>query len=69
MNKITKKLALFLLTWNIIDDAQAIIVCKGFATDDDDFVEVTNNDIHTLETNNNYKEFQIWTTKSNTIHN
>ena len=37
---LSKRLALFFLQYDLINDTKAVIVCKGFATDDDDFVEV-----------------------------
>ena len=44
--KISKQLALFLLYYELIDDAKAEIVCKDFANDDGDFVEVLKEDIY-----------------------
>lgn len=58
--KISKQLALFLLYYELIDDAKAEIVCKNFANDDGDFVEVLKEDIYSLEDDNEYIDFEIW---------
>ena len=57
---ISKEVALFLLKNEIINDDKAIIVCKGFATEDDDFVEVLPEDIESLKEDKLYQDFEIW---------
>ena len=58
--RISKGLALFFLQYDLINDTKAVIVCKGFATDDDDFVEVLKEDIFSLKEDTNYKHFEVW---------
>ncbi|NPV01818.1 MAG: hypothetical protein HPY53_10605 [Brevinematales bacterium] len=58
--RISKKLALFFLQNELINDKKAVIVCKGFATDDNDFVEVLKEDILSLEEDAEYKHFEVW---------
>ena len=58
--KISKQTALFLLHHELIDDARAEIVCKDFANDDGDFVEVLKEDMFSLEDNTEYVDFEIW---------
>ena len=58
--KISKQLALFLLHYKLIDDTKAEIVCKDFANDDGDFVEVLKEDIYSLEDDDEYVDFEIW---------
>lgn len=60
MQKITRNLALFLLKNGIINDSKSMIVCKNFANDDGDFVEVVPDDYESLEEDKNYSEFEIW---------
>ena len=59
--KISKRLALFLLHYELIDDAKAEIVCKDFANDDGDFVEVLKEDMDSLNSDEEYVDFEIWT--------
>ncbi|MCK5465898.1 hypothetical protein KAI56_00155 [Candidatus Parcubacteria bacterium] len=58
--KISKQLALFLLHHELINDTKAEIVCKDFANDDGDFVEVLKEDIYSLEDDDEYVDFEIW---------
>lgn len=58
--KIPKQLALFLLHYELINDAKAEIVCKNFANDDGDFVEILKEDIYSLEDDDEYVNFEIW---------
>ena len=58
--QLRKEQAIWLLANEIIDPAQALIVCKGFATDDEDFVEVLKEDIDALTDDDDYDEFEIW---------
>lgn len=43
--RIPKKTALFLLRHELLDPEKAIIVCKDYANDDGDFVEIMKEDI------------------------
>ncbi|MCK5123431.1 MAG: hypothetical protein KAQ87_04805 [Candidatus Pacebacteria bacterium] len=58
--KIPKQAALFLLHYGLIDDTKAEIVCKDFANDDGDFVEVLKEDICSLNDDKEYNDFEIW---------
>jgi hypothetical protein len=60
MYKISRNLALFLLKYNILNENKSMIVCKGYAADDCDFVEVGNDDYDSLKDDTNYSEFEIW---------
>jgi len=66
--QLTKEQALWLLANEVIDPAQAIIVCRGFATDDDDFVEVLPEDLDALYSDDSYNEFEIWLKDESTKH-
>lgn len=58
--KISKEQAIFLLHHGLIDDSKAEIVCKDFANDDGDFVEVLKEDIYSLNDDKEYVDFEIW---------
>ena len=62
-NEISKNLALFLLKNRLINPERAVIVCKGFANDDGDFVEVIPEDLSALKEDNEYQHFEIWLNK------
>jgi hypothetical protein len=66
--QIPKQLALWLISNELIDPAQGLIVCKGFATDDGDFVEVLPEDLDALYADDDYNEFEIWLKKEHTTH-
>ena len=55
-------MAIPLLENGIVNDKKFIIMCKGFVTDDDDdnFVEVTSDDIDEIKANPNYQLFEIF---------
>ena len=57
--KISKQQAIFLLNYDLIDNSKAEIVCKDFANDDGDFVEVLNEDIESLNNDKEYTDFEI----------
>ena len=59
--KISKDLAIFMLENEIIDNDAGFIVCRGYANDDNDFVEVTKEDVEGIEDDEEYIEFEIWT--------
>lgn len=58
--KISKEVALFCLKNDIIKDSKTVLVCKDFANDDGDFVEVLSEDVWVLEEDNEYQNFEIW---------
>jgi len=58
--KISKQQTIFLLNYDLIDNSKAEIVCKNFANDDGDFVEVLKEDIHSLNDDREYVDFEIW---------
>ena len=58
--KISKQQTIFLLNYDLIDNSKAGIVCKNFANDDGDFVEVLKEDIHSLNDDREYVDFEIW---------
>ena len=60
MKKLTRDLALFFLKHGLIDTDKAILVCQGFATDDEDFVEVLPEDYESLKEDKDYQAFEIW---------
>lgn len=55
--KIDKRIAVFLLKYDIIKDA--VIVCKEYG-DDEDFVEITPDEWELMEKDNEYQTFEIW---------
>jgi hypothetical protein len=59
---IPKHIAIWLLASNALTD-KFCIVCKGYATDDDDFVEVIFDDIDNLNEDKSYDQFEIWETR------
>lgn len=60
MEKISRNTVLFLLKYDLLDDKKAMIMCKGFANDDEDFLEVVSEDYESLEEDENYTNFEIW---------
>lgn len=60
MKKISRNLALFLLRYDVINNKKAIIMCKGFANDDNDFLEVISEDYESLKEDDQYVDFEIW---------
>lgn len=38
----------------------SLLVCKSFATKDNDFVEICPDDLESLHTHDEYAEFEIW---------
>lgn len=64
MQKISREIALFFLKYDLIDTQKALIVCKDFANDDGDFVEVISEDYDSINDDKDYKEFEIWLRQS-----
>jgi hypothetical protein len=60
MQKIPREIALFLIKNDLINDKKSMIMCKNFATDDEDFVEVLNEDYECIKEDEEYQKFEIW---------
>ena len=60
MKKIPRNIALFILKNDLINIGKAVLMCKDFANDDGDFVEVIVDDYESLQYDKEYKNFEIW---------